>query len=388
MRPTKFSALILLLCLLASPLLGSASALAAFIDINHNWAKEAILSLETQGLFEDLWVEEFSPSAALSHDEMFTLFTQVFQLESEERQALNDWLSELLAAHPEGVTRGEFATALANLLGLGEQIEVPQGFYPSFADLSSDYPGFVGVEIVQRLGLLPTHMVGRFEPYRLITRSETAFILDQAQQLTKVEGTVAEVADGGQFSLKQDAAEELLVFKRLGETLYVAPGTLIRDAISKDQELQEGQKVGVLARKNQALLISVDHASTAQALMEGLNNATRALVEVLTPAQINAIIAGDWEQLSEEVSYELYDELVDRGVSPWEADALLKRDWVSVQMMLQERLTLEASDYLGVAPEMVQAAMSQDWQKLLEYAQAELAQRLLTSDWLKEATKN
>ena len=57
-------------------------------------------------------------------------------------------------------------------------------------------------------------------------------------------------------------------------------------------------------------------------------------------------------------------------------------------MMLQERLTQEAADYLKVAPELVQAALSQDWAKLVEYAQVELAQRLLTSDWLRDATKN
>lgn len=56
--------------------------------------------------------------------------------------------------------------------------------------------------------------------------------------------------------------------------------------------------------------------------------------------------------------------------------------------MLQDRLTQEAADYLGVAPELVYAAVSQDWEKLLEYAQVELAQRLLTSDWLKDATTN
>jgi hypothetical protein len=163
---------------------------------------------------------------------------------------------------------------------------------------------------------------------------------------------------------------------------------LTRDTITKDGQLEKGQNIVVLARNNQALLINLEHVSTAQYVMDGLNKATKALVDVLTPAQINAIIAGDWDQLSEEVSSELYEELVDRGISPWEADALLKRDWASVQLMLQDRLTQEAADYLGVAPELVYAAVSQDWEKLLEYAQVELAQRLLTSDWLKDATTN
>jgi len=389
MRPTKFILSVLVLLVLASPLWGGSFGLAAFSDIDHNWAREAILSLEGQGLFEKLWTEEFSPSSPLTHEETLTLLAQAFQLTSDEEQKLTDWLNTILVAHPEGVTRGEFGAALGNLLGLGEQVESPKGFYPSFADLSVDYPGFLGVELLQRLALLPTHMVGRFEPYRLITRSEVAFILDQALRLQEVKGTVEEVSEGGrQLTLKTDYDQEALVLNLLSETLYVSPPSLTREPLSTEFQLEKGQNVVVLARKNQALLINLEQVSAAQVVMDGINNATKALVEVLTPAQINAIIAGDWEQLGEEVQNELHEELVNRGISPWEADALLRRDWDSVQMMLQERLTQEAADYLQVAPELVQAALSQDWEKLLEYAQVELAQRLLTSDWLKDITTN
>ncbi|HHT91451.1 MAG: hypothetical protein QM451_07705 [Bacillota bacterium] len=387
MRPTKFNALILVLVLLVSPFLCGAIGHAAFSDIDYNWAKDAILSLEEQGLFEDLWSDLFSPSASLSHEDALTLLTQVFELTAEERDQVEDWLGDLLVAHPEGITRGEFASLLANLLGLGEHLQAPEGFYPSFKDLALDYPGFMGAEFLQRLGLLPTHMSGRFEPYRLITRSEAAFIVHQALQLEEVEGVIAEV-EGRQIALKKAAGDETLVMDLLDETLYVSPGSLTRNTINRDEELKKGQNALILARGQQALLVRLEEKSTAQALLEGLNQATQALVDVLTPAQINAIIAGDWELLGEEVSYELYEELVERGVSPWEADALLKRDWASVQMMLQERLTQEAADYLKVAPELVQAALSQDWAKLVEYAQVELAQRLLTSDWLRDATKN
>ena len=387
MRPTKFNAFILILFLLASPFLSGAIGHAAFSDIEHNWAKEAILSLDEQGILENLWTDQFSPSSSLSHEEMFNLVAQGFQLAAEDKETLANWLGELLVAHPEGVTRGEFGAALANLLGLGEHVEAPEGFYPSFADLNMDYPGFMGVELLQRLGLLPTHMLGRFEPYRLITRSEAAFILHQALQLDKVEGTIEEM-QGKQIALKEAEGDETRLFDLLSETLFVSPGSLTRNTINRDEQLEKGQTIAILARGKQAFLVNLEETSTAQALLEGLNKATQALVDVLTPAQINAIIAGDWELLGEEVSYELHDELVARGVSPWEADALLKRDWESVQMMLQERLTQEAADYLKVAPELVQAALSQDWAKLVEYAQVELAQRLLTSDWLKNATTN
>lgn len=385
MRPIKFILIFMILTFLVSPLLGTATTMAAFADIEENWAKEAILSLEAQGVFADLWVDEFSPYTILTHGEAFQLVTKAFQLSQTEVEALKAWLGELLAAHPEGVTRGEFAALLGNLLGLGEYSKVPQGFYPSFADLSLDYPGFMGVELLQRLALLPSHILGRFEPYRLISRSEAAAILDQALNLKKIEGVVAELMEGGKQIALQLEGDEKIVVNLLAETLYVAPGGLTQDTIRKNETLEQGQHIMVLVRGNQALLVNLEKASTTQALLQGLNKAAQTVADVLTPAQINALVTGDWELLGEEVRYEVYEQLVDRGIAPWEADALMKQDWTSLQTMAQERLTQETADYLQVAPELVHAAVKQDWTKLLEYAQVELAQRLLTSDWLKGA---
>ena len=98
----------------------------------------------------------------------------------------------------------------------------------------------MGAEFLQRLGLLPTHMSGRFEPYRLITRSEAAFIVHQALQLEEVEGVIAEV-EGRQIALKKAAGDETLVMDLLDETLYVSPGSLTRNTINRDEELKKGQ---------------------------------------------------------------------------------------------------------------------------------------------------
>ena len=41
-----------------------------------------------------------------------------------------------------------------------------------------------------------------------------------------------------------------------------------------------------------------------------------------------------------------------------------------------------------MAPELISAALDQNWSKVLEYAQVELAQRLLTSEWLQNIMDN
>src|SRR5690625_4177491 len=164
MRPTKLTSCVLVLMLLASPILGGTTALAAFADLDGIWAEDAVLSLDEQGLFEDLWTEEFAPSQSVKHEEAFQLMATAFGLDAEEVFELTNWLNQLLVSHPAVLTRGEFAALVANLLGLGEHTEASQGLYPSFSDLNMDYPGFLGIEFLQRLALLPAHMVGRYEP--------------------------------------------------------------------------------------------------------------------------------------------------------------------------------------------------------------------------------
>jgi len=385
MRPAKLVSVLLILLIT----LPSVAAWAAFADIEGIWAESAITALEEKGLFQGLWEDQFAPSQSLRHDQALALLAAAFNLTEEEGENLAQWLNQLLVAHPEGITRGEFAALLGNLLGLGEHTEAPKGFYPSFSDLNIDYPGFLGIEVLQRLALLPTHMVGRFEPYRLITRAEAAYILDQALKLTELKGQVADVlGEGREIVLQVEGAEEPISLTLLGETLFISPGSLMREPISKGEKLSAGQEVVVLVRDSQVLLVRLQEAGRMQVLLEGLNKATKVLADLLTPAQINALITGDWDQLGEEVRYELYQELVDRGVAPWEAEAAINQDWSSLQLMLKERLTAETAEYLDVAPELISAALDQNWSKVLQYAQVELAQRLLTSEWLQNVLDN
>ncbi|HHW73597.1 MAG TPA: S-layer homology domain-containing protein [Firmicutes bacterium] len=386
MRPVRLTSFIALFMFL---ILASGTVYAAFSDIDGIWAESAIKNLEEKGLFAELWQEEFSPSASLTHAEARQLLAAAFSLSDEESAARADWLNQLLVAHPEGITRGEFAALLGNILGLGDHSEVPQGFYPSFSDLNVDYPGFLGVELLQRLALLPTHMVGRFEPYRLITRAEAAYILDQALRLREISGVVEEVlSDGRQIALKPAEQEEAVVLNVLAETLFVSPASLLKDPVSRGEKLSAGQQVMVLARDQQALLIRMDEGGAVKTVLQGLNKAAQVVADMLTPAQINALITGDWEQLGEEVRYQVYQELVERGAAPWEAEAAINQDWSSLQLMVRERLTAETAEYLDVAPELISAALDQNWSKMLEYAQVELAQRLLSSEWLQNILEN
>lgn len=377
MRRTSITSLVLILILIFSVNLGSVAAAQEFSDLDDNWAKDSIAHLANEGLFQDLWEGEFLPHQPLERSEAFELLSRGFELTKAERNSLALWLEEAFAFDLEAITRGEFAAAVANVLGLGQRTAVPAGFYPSFADLDPAYPGFLAAEVLKNLKVLPGHMLSRFESYRLITRSEAAFVLAQALQFEKIAGKVAGI-DGEEGMLLIDDRPVQLT----AETLFITAQGF------NGEELVLGDKIEALVKDEKALLVTLGSDNTAQILLQGLNNLTQVLADVLTPSQLSAIIAGDWEQLNEEVRYEVYEELVARGVAPWEADALLKQDWAALQLMAQERITQEAADYLEVTPELVHAALTRNWSKVLEYVQVELAERLLASDWLKMVPKD
>ncbi len=377
MRRTTITSLLLILTIIISVPLGGAAAAQGFNDLADNWARDSIAHLAAEGLFTDLWEGEFRPHQPLQRSEALELLTRGFKLTTAERNSVGAWLKETFASELEEITRGEFAAAAANVLGLGRRTAAPGGFYPSFADLDPAYPGFLAAEVLKTLQVLPGHMSGRFEPYRLITRSEAAFILAQMLPLEKVAGKVAGI-DGQEGRLLIDERPVQLTSNTLFLTAQGFNG----------EELVLGDKIEALVKGEEALLVTLGRDNTAQILLQGLNNLTQVLADVLTPAQLSAIVAGDWDQLNEEVQYEVYEELVARGAAPWEADALLKRDWAALQFMAQERITQEAADYLEVTPELVQAALTRDWNKVLQYVQVELAERLLAGDWLQIVPKN
>lgn len=376
MRRTTITSLVLVLTLIISFTFGSAAA-QKFSDLDDNWAQDAIAHLATEGLFDDLWEGEFQPHRPLERTVALELLSRGFNLTAAERTSLAGWLKQTFSSDLEEITRGEFVAAATNVLGLGQRTAAPGGFYPSFADLDPAYPGFLAAEVAKTLQILPGHMAGRFESYRLITRSEAAFVLAQALQLEKIAGKVAGI-DGTEGMLLIDGRPVQLT----SQTLFITAQGF------KGEELVPGDKIEALVKDEEALLVTLGRDNTAQILLQGLNNLTQVLADVLTPSQLSAIIAGDWEQLNEEVRYEVYEELVARGVAPWEADALLKQDWAALQLMAQERITQEAADYLEVTPELVHAALTRNWSKVLEYVQVELAERLLASDWLKMVPKD
>lgn len=372
LRKLLFFALIAVLIMTqASP-----AVAAAYADIATNWARAAITELEERGVFADIFEEEYGPHQPLDTATFRTIVERAFEL--DEPISLDSDDHEL-------VTRALLVSTAAKALGIGPHSISLADAYPSFEDVDKDNPVFLEVEVLHSLNVLPTYIHNRFEPERPATRSEIAHLISKVSTWQSLTGKITEVAeDAAQIMVQTDT--DLFPLTLTAQTTVFSGGRAASRA-----ELKAGTVVFALYDDTgEAVLVSEPQRGLAalvdpDAVMGFLNKTAQVLTEVLTPEQVSAVLNGDWQALSDEVRYELHQRLVDLGVSPWEVDALLEQDWTTVQEIAKDRLAAEAAGFLNVSPELVFAALNRNWERLVEYAQVELAQRLLTSDWLKNA---
>jgi len=211
-----------------------------------------------------------------------------------------------------------------------------------------------------------------------MTRAETAALLAETLRLVTARGVIDH--------LEPDIRVVGIRFED-GETSDFAlhPETVIHrnTAVAPFENLQVGDAVYVVAdRYGSPQFVKANGVITPSDVVAKVSNTTRGL---LTPSDLRAIIAGDWEALTDSLKSALYDELVRRGVSPLEAAAILTQDWASLQGYARERLAQAIAGYLGISDELAVAVLERDWARARELAQIEAVEQLLGGLLLEES---
>jgi len=397
----KSSIVLLIAILLFS---AAASAATTYSDIEANWARDAIRSLAELNIFDGIYTEAFQPNRSVTREEMIELAARCFGLTTAEKQALYSWLDHLMPMSNSDDVQGDYATraelvaVAAKILGLADQSVNVENWYPTYEDIDRDHPLFAAVELANKLDILPTYVINRFEPDRLATRAETAFLLNAALHLDTVSGRISEIHQPSNRIIVKTLDNQYRSLPIAADTMILSKGETKRfDQIASGDQLHAYYDIdGNLA------LVNVETASNSGNLFQGLANLLKgwqqstaspslklndfisedtldAIGQILTPEQLMAVISGDWSNASENFRGSLFGQLVELGLAPWEAEAVLSQDWKALGDMGMDRVATLLSDYVGVSPELFYAAFNQDWAKLYEYAQMEIAQRLLAA---------
>lgn len=306
---------------------------SSFKDVENHWAKRYITALVNAKVIQGYEDQTFRPDQSVSRAEAITMVTRALQATDKGDQLSGDWP-------------------------------------PSYADVAADHWAFLPVEVANRLGLVPSYIQTKFEPDTKATRADAAHVLRAAMDLIPVKGQVAAVDPAGNALTVKPELGEQRVFSLPFDALLFRNGTL-----SDLQNLTAGDQVTVVtAAEGQPRLVKANGLVTKADLASRVATLTKGL---LTPDQIAALMSGDKQAVSGSMKATLYNRLMELGISPDEAEAVLNKDWSSLQGLSQERVAANLGQRLNLPADVVTAVLSRDWNKLGQAVQIELTSQLL-----------
>lgn len=362
-------------------------AASPFKDIETSWAKEHIEALAGLGVTSGYPDRTFRPDRPVTRAEFAKMVASAFTLIPSEQASFTDvdghWARDAILAlasagvatgyddgtfrPDEKVTRAEAAAMLVRLLKLHDVTGYVDG--ASFADLPRNHWAHAAAETALRLKILPPYVRGTFEPALPATRAEVAAMIHETLRLQTTRGSIDYL----------DPALRLVGVRHQGgvSDFTLHPETIIHrnTAVAPFENLQVGDAVYVVAdRFGSPQFVKANGVITPGDVVTKVSNVTRGL---LTPGDLRAIIAGDWDAVTESLKSTLYDELVKRGVSPVEAAAIMSGDWESLKGYARDHLAQVIAGYLGISTDLAIAVLERDWSQARELAQVEAIEQLL-----------
>lgn len=381
---TRYSRLLIfsLVCLL---LFLAAPAAHALSDIKGHWAEDTINNLINLEILHGYPDGTFRPNQSITRAEMAKILAVTFNLKSSKDVSFTDtgdhWAKDYIAAlvennitngitdgafHPERpVTRAEITDMMLRLLNVGLPEEYTLNVTPSFTDLKDDSPDFAKVETAFRLGILPGYYQPEFNPSRLVSRADTAWMISRLREIKVLRGEVMDNhGESGLLTVKPEQGEARLVLVR-DETIL-----LRNDLTAAVEQILADDKVTVFFNpKEEPVFIKAYGEVTQKDLLGRLSS---MLKDRLTPEQLASILAGNWDEVKEMLTGELYNEMLARGITPSEAEAILFQDWEYLDLVSRDRLSEALAGYLGITRDLSRAILDRDMERIKEYARVEL----------------
>ncbi|MBE3598458.1 MAG: hypothetical protein IMX02_06560 [Limnochordaceae bacterium] len=358
----------------------SAPAPGGYTDVTDAALRRALQALEPTGALTAFPGDHFRASRAITLGEFARAGVATFDMTlpagaSPERAAVQALMergilpkvTDLADAASTPLSVGNLLTAAVRLAGMGSlagQWPAPNGGDPSGA----------AMELARAAGMVPASIRSASEARRAATRGEAVQVLYLARQLSTA---------SGRLQLSQANARRATVTTDGGPVpLRFSDATLVmrNGQPSSVERLATGDQVtAVLDPAGEAKVVVASGGSILdqQVALEKARDLLRQVAQYLTPQQWQMLLQGDWKGLTTTLTPEVYDRLMALGIAPWEAEALINRDWASLRQVAMDRLAQEGATRLNVSPELIRSVLAQDWTSARQLAQQELLEKVI-----------
>lgn len=360
---------------------------ATLSDIDDHWAETAIRSLVQSEVLNGYPNGKFKPDQSITRAELAKVLATAYGLDKTGKAKFSDaqghWSEGYIAAltekkiftgYPDGtfqperpINRAEIVTMLTRMTNLGAAEEkYTYELEPSFPDVPKDYWAFNYVEIANRLGILPANYKENFQPARLASRAETAWMVQTLRNLKIVKGKILDNGDNSGFLTVESDSGDV-------ENVLVMPDAIVfrNNVTTTTDKIQRDDAVTIYPNPSgEYRFVKTFGEVTKDDLLSQISSYAEGRI---TPEQVTAILSGDWNVVTEELKGGIYDRLVEFGLTPPEAESILVRDWNHLDTLSRDRLAEAVSDYVGITSDLSRALLDRDYERAQEYAKIELA---------------
>jgi hypothetical protein len=361
-------------------------------DIQGNWAQQPIQKLIDLGVIDGYPEGVFKPDQPITRAEFAKIVAKAFHYDPGSKRLAPDiagnWAESYINAvggqkimnafadgsfkPGENLNRAQLVTMLSRIVHLGTPQEKYTPEWPaSFTDVSTGHWAFRYVEIATKLELLPPDYKNQFQPDKLVTRAEAAWMIRALSQIQVSKGKITQVdTNSGLVNIQSQAGEPLLAM--------LTPDTMIlRNYVSSDIDaLLNGDQATIIALPSGTVkFFKAFGEVTKNDLLSRISSMTKGRI---TTDEVQALVSGDWGAIQNDLKSGIYNKMVDMGLTPAESESIMQQDWNYLDTLSRDRLATAISKYLGITQEFSQAILARDVAKIKEYGKIELATAALS----------
>ena len=371
---------------------GVAYSQSVLPDIQGTWAEKPIQKLIDQNIVDGYPDHTFRPEQPITRAEFAKLVAKTFHYDPGSKQLAPDitgnWAQSYINAvgiqkvmnvfadgnfRPnENPNRAQLATMLDRILHLGTvQEKYSPEWQASFVDIPTNHWAFRAIEIADKLEILPPSFKTQFQPEKLVTRAEAAWMIQALSQIEISKGKITQVdVNSGLVNVMSQKNEPLLAM--------LTPDTVVmRNYVTSNIDaLLNGDQVTVIALPSGTVkFFKAFGQVTKNDLLSRISSMTKGKV---TTDEVQSLVSGDWDSVKNDIKSGLYNKMVDMGLTPAEAESIMGQDWNYLDTLSRDRLSQALSKYLGITQDFSQALLTRDMQKIKEYGKIELASAALS----------
>ncbi len=362
-------------------------------DFKGHWAEKAISTLAEKGVVNGYPDGTFKPDQAITRAEFAKLVSKTFGYTATTQAKFDDVSSEywasgfinavsekkIMNAFSDGnfkpdqtMNRAQVATMISRILNMDKKEENYGEWAASFTDVPADHWAFRYIEIAKKLQLLPSSYQTQFHPDYAVTRAEAAWMIEALSKISVTKGKIVAVdPDTGLVNIQGANNGEPLLSMIVPETIVIRNNT-----VSSVDALLAGDEATVITLSSgDAKFVKAYGEITKNDLLSRLSSMTKGK---LTPNHISAILAGDWDAIKDDIKGGLYNQMIELGLTPAEAESIMVQDWSYLDTLSRDRLSQGLSSYLGITTDLSQALIERDIEKIKECGKIELATAALS----------